>query len=76
MGARIWGLGKSDRCATLLLLDGQFDLFGVLGLVRMLAAGIDLQLIEHVGGQLVLGEHATHGFAKNALGVLIDTTIC
>ena len=43
--------------------------FGLLGLVRMVRARIDLQPLEHLGGQLVLGEHPADGFAEDAVGM-------
>ncbi len=44
------------------LLDGQFFNFWVLSLVRVLVASVDLELGQHLEGQLVFGEHPADGF--------------
>ena len=49
-----------------LLLD--LEHFGVLRLVRMLRAGVDLELAELGAPELVVGEHAAHGVADDLLG--------
>src|SRR5688572_5178853 len=44
---------------------------GLLGRVRMLGPGIDLQLGEHVAAEGVLGEHARHRLLDQALGLAL-----
>src|SRR5699024_8825005 len=52
------------------LADGERD--GLLGGVRMLGASVDLELLQLLGSQLVLGEHASHRLLDRALGVLLE----
>ena len=46
--------------------------FGVLGLVRMVRAGVDLQLAQLGRGELVLGEHALHRLAQHLLRAPVE----
>jgi hypothetical protein len=49
---------------------GQFERLGLLGRVRVIGTGVDLQLAEHLAAQGVLGEHAAHR-APDELGGLL-----
>src|SRR5262245_42188217 len=44
---------------------------GLLGRVRMLGPGVDLELGEHVPAEGVLGEHARHRLLDHALGLTV-----
>ena len=47
-----------------------FVVNGVLGGVRVLGAGIDFEFGEHLGGELVLGEHAFDGVLDDECGLV------
>src|SRR6478735_1553164 len=52
------------------LLDLEGD--GLLGLVRVVRPGVDLQLLQHLTAELVLGEHAPDGLLDGLAGVLLE----
>src|SRR5436190_17691642 len=54
------------RCCRF-LFDAQFRLHRLLGLMRMVRPGIDLQPLDHFERQLVLRQHAANGVAKNTV---------
>lgn len=43
------------------LLAGSFQRLGILGDVRVLRPGVDLQLVHHMAGEFVLGHHPPNG---------------
>src|SRR5512144_2635484 len=45
---------------------------GLLGLVRVLRAGVHLQLLEHLAAETVLREHPPHGLLDRAARVLLE----
>ncbi len=53
--------------AAALFLEAQVDCFRLLCLVRMLAAGVELELGDHLEGELVLRQHPPHGLAEDQL---------
>src|SRR5690242_19713160 len=52
--------------------DGQFLRLGILRLVRVLGADVQLQLRKHGHAELVLREHAADGLAEDQLGALLE----
>src|SRR5574340_1055155 len=54
------------------LLDAKFFWLGLLGLVRVLLAGVDLQLVEHLEGQFVLRQHPAHGLTEDLFGPALE----
>ena len=49
------------------LLHAQFGLLRILGLMRMVRPGVDLQPLEHLERQLVLGQHSSDSIPENAI---------
>src|SRR6478735_3774373 len=63
---------------TLSVLDGllgdlgDLEGSGLLGLVRVVRPGVDLQLLQNLTAELVLGQHAPHGLLDGLAGVLLE----
>src|SRR3546814_10405185 len=62
---------SSDVCSSDLDLR-DLERGGLLGRVRVLGAGVDLELLQHLAAQAVLGEHAPDGLLDGLAGVLLE----
>jgi len=54
----------------------QFEGLGLLRCMRMLGAGVDLELLEQAAAQLVLRKHPAHGGSDDLLGLLRQHLAC
>src|SRR4051812_48684899 len=66
---RCW---SQSRCSSLLGDLRDLERLGLLGVVRVLGAGVDLELRDQLITQTVLGKHAADRLLDRLAGILVE----
>src|SRR5262245_15879689 len=72
-GEGVGGRGSGIGLRGLTLLCAELGLLWVLGLVRMIGAGVDFKTLDHLEGELVFREHSADSVAKYSVGMTGET---